>query len=132
MRVLFSLILINTSLSFFGQGIEQQDLEGCWEVTQIDNKIFKGGVITFFEFTNEQVLFSKTKDNKSHGVLNTKTLIGKYKIENNMLIIEEKPNSYRLSYKENKDQKIQLVIEELTSINKKIIQTSYLIKWTKQ
>jgi len=132
MRVLLTFLLLNSSLYLFGQSINQKELYGCWEVKRIDNKIFQGGVITYFEFTDDQLLFAKTKDNKEHGVLKNNTLIGKYKIKNNLLIIEEQPNTYRLSFKENKDSNQELIMEELALNTQKIIQTSYLIKWKKQ
>ena len=126
MRILLTFLLINTHLVLLGQEITQKELKGCWEVTRIDNKVFKGGVITYYEFTDQQVLFAKTKDNKNHGVLKNETLVGNYKIENNCLIIENNTNRYKLSYKEN-----ELVMYEINS-NDKTTQTSYLIKLPKQ
>ena len=126
MRILLTFLLISSFLTFLGQDITQKELNGCWEVTRIDNKFFKGGVITYYEFTDQQVLFAKTKDNKNHGVLKNETLVGKYQIENNCLIIDNNTNQYKLSFNEK-----ELVMQEINS-NAKIIQTSYLIKWPKQ
>ena len=126
MRILLTLLLINSCFTFLSQEITQKELKGCWEVIRIDNKFFKGGVITYFEFTDQQVLLAKTKDIKNHGVLKSETLVGKYQIENNHLIVENNNSQYKLSFKEN-----ELVMQELNS-NNKTIQTSYLIKWPKQ
>ena len=104
---------------------------------RIDNKIFKGGVITYFKFTEDQLLYAMSKNNKDHGVLKNKILIGKYMIKNNMLIIENSNNEktsnpYKIFFKENKQNKQQLVMEEFEESTQRLLQTSHLIKWEKQ
>ena len=58
----YSLLILFSSICMFlsGQGIKNEALIGSWEVIQIDNKIFKGGVITYFEFTADQELIARS------------------------------------------------------------------------
>ena len=137
MRTLITLIFISTAIIINGQQANKENLKGCWEVIQIDNKVFNGGVITYFDFTEDQQLYAMSNNNKDHGVLKNKTLIGNYKIDKGLLFIkstntDNKPISYRIYFKENEQNQQQLVMEEIEENTQRILQTSYLIKWKRQ
>ena len=137
MKLLFTILFYSFSLIFYSQSIKQSQLEGAWEVVRIDDKIFKGGVITYFEFTEDQLLYAMSKNGEDHGILKNKILIGNYSINNNNLIIHEadstkKTITYKISFIENEQNILLLVLEEIDKYSQNIRQISYLKKWGTQ
>ena len=103
-----------------------QKLIGKWEVKQIDNKIFTAGVITYFEFTKNNEIFSKSVNGESHGVIHKEKLLGKFTIEKDKAVYKTKESSFEIMLKEDN----QLVVKELKTKNNEtyLYRTSYLFR----
>ncbi|MDG2369636.1 MAG: hypothetical protein P8M12_03265 [Flavobacteriales bacterium] len=129
MRVFISLLMLLLINNYHSQDINKQ-IEGSWEVKKIDGKIFKGGVITYFEFNNQQEIFAKTIDRKAHGHLEKDTFIGNYIVENNKAYYKTNDSYFLITINNSIEQ--QMIIKEYKLIGgfpkKEIHQTSYLTK----
>ncbi|MEC8969177.1 MAG: hypothetical protein VX756_08530 [Bacteroidota bacterium] len=103
-----------------------EKLIGKWEVKQIDNKIFTAGVITYFEFTKNNEIFSKSVNGESHGVIPKEKLLGKFTIEKDKAVYETEESSFEITIKEDH----QLVVKELKTKNNEtyLYRTSYLFR----
>ena len=132
MRILISLLLLLFINHYSSQDIINK-IEGSWQVKQIDGKIFKGRVITYFEFNSNQEIFAKTIDHKAHGHLNEETFIGKYQVDNNEAYYKNNEAYFSISInKIANTQKSQMVVKEYKLENqapkKEVYRTTFLIK----
>lgn len=129
MRVFISLLMLMFINDYLSQDINKQ-LEGSWQVKQIDDKIFKGGVITYFEFNSQQEIFAKTIDRKAHGHLEKDTFIGKYIVENNKAYYKTNDSYFLITINNSIEQ--QMIINEYKVTDgfaeKEVHQISYLTK----
>ena len=132
MRVLISLLLLLFINHYSSQDIIKK-IEGSWQVKQIDDKIFKGGVITYFEFNSNQEIYAKTIDHKAHGNLKKETLIGKYLVDNNEAYYKNNEAYFSISINKVANSKeSQMVVKEYKLVNqfpkKEVYRTTFLIK----
>ncbi|MDB4710114.1 hypothetical protein OAF16_00125 [Flavobacteriales bacterium] len=129
MRVFISLLMLMFINDYLSQDINKQ-IEGSWQVKQIDGKIFKGGVITYFEFNSQQEIFAKTIDRKAHGHLEKDTFIGKYIVENNKAYYKTNDSYFLITINNSIEQ--QMIINEYKVTDgfaeKEVHQISYLTK----
>ena len=119
------LLLISTVLftNMYTQDFAQK-IVGNWEVKQTDNKIFTTGVITYFEFTENNEIFSKSINGENHGVIPKEQFIGNFTIQGNKAEYKTNESSFEITLKEDD----QLIIKELKIKNNKITlyRTSFL------
>ena len=123
MRTLLLLISIVLFTNMYTQDFAQKII-GNWEVKQTDNKIFTTGVITYFEFTENNEIFSKSINGENHGVIPIEQFIGNFTIQDNKAEYKTNESSFEITLKEDD----QLIIKELKIKNNKITlyRTSYL------
>ena len=129
MRVFISLLMLMFINDYLSQDIIKQ-IEGSWQVKQIDDKIFKGGVITYFEFNSQQEIFAKTIDRKAHGHLEKDTFIGNYIVENENAFYKTNDSYFLITINNSIEQ--QMIINEYKVTDgfaeKEVHQISYLTK----
>ncbi len=90
----YSLLILFLCICIFlcGQSITNEALKGSWEVIQIDNKVFKGGVITYFEFTEDQELIARSINKKDQDEEKNEIPIGSYELQDELFILHRATN----------------------------------------
>ena len=147
MKVIFTILFSSFFLIFYSQSIKQDQIIGSWEVVSVNNKIFTGGVITYFEFTEDQELIAKSINKKAHGEQKNEMSIGSYELQDELFILHRSINDLesdiicKVFFKEDNDTQL-LVIEEYGSKNENekinqvplgnIKKTSVLKRFSKQ
>ena len=132
MRLFISILYLSFITPYFAQEISKE-ITGSWEVKQIDSKIFKGGVITYFEFNEQQEIYAKTNNLKDHGDLKKETFIGKYIKSKETVYYQNKDSYFCISLKkEDSSKKQQMIIKEFKIVSgvtqKEVYRTTYLEK----
>ena len=132
MRLFISMLYLLFITPIFAQEVSKE-ITGSWEVKQIDSKIFKGGVITCFEFNEKQEIYAKTIDEKVHGELKKETFIGKYIKSQEAVSYQNKDSYFSISLKKkDSSHKQQMIIKEYKIVSgvtqEEVYRTTYLQK----